>query len=417
MFRAINQPIKVSINSLLSNKGKSFLTMLGIVIGIASVILIMSIGGGAQSLILSQIKDLGTNLVGVIPGHTEEGEYPPSLMGIIITTLTYEDAMSLRDKTNVPNIVDVVAYSKGFGTVAWRSNSYDTNLSGSTAGYPEVENGEVAVGRFFTEEEERNLSRVVVLGNLVKEELFGESDAVGQRVKINEKTFEVIGVMKERGSVALQDYDDQVFIPIKSMQRLIAGVNHVGLLRAKIDHEDNIPKAINDITAVLRERHDIRDSSGKSDDFTVRSATEMLDMVMVVTDGLKYFLAAVAALSLVVGGIGIMNIMLMSVTARTREIGLRKALGANNFDITSQFLIESATITFISGILGITIGIVISYLVSVGVNLAGYSWDFVIPFYAIFLALGVATLVGFIFGLYPAKKASKLDPIEALRYE
>ncbi len=417
MLDYCKQCVKISVKALLANKARSFLTMLGIIIGVGAVIVIMAVGAGAQSLILAQVKTLGTNLIGVMPGKSEEAGPPTAAMGIVITTLTYDDAMALRDHKNVPNIVEAVAYTIGIGTVSWESNSYDTNLKGSTAGYLEVEGGEAGQGRFFTEEEEKNMARVAVLGSAVKNELFGESEAVGQRIKIKKHTFEVIGVMKERGTVAFQDYDDQILLPIKTMQKLIAGVNHLGLIRAKIDSENNIQRAINDIELTLRERHDITDMSGAGDDFTVRSAAEALDVITTVTDALRYFLAAMAALSLLVGGIGIMNIMLVSVTERTREIGLRKAVGADNFNIMSQFLMEAVAVTLLGGIIGIAGGVIVSYLIAVGAHLLGYSWEFIVSLFSVILAVSVSMLVGLVFGLYPARKASKLVPVEALRYE
>ncbi len=417
MMDLFRQSIDTSITALLANKARSFLTMLGIIIGVGAVIVIISIGAGAQSLILSQIKLLGTNLIGVMPGGSDEEGPPASAMGIVITTLTYEDAKAISKKTNVPNLLGVVAYTKGVGSVTWKSNSYDTNLSGCTADYPEVEDGEILEGRFFTEEEERNLSRVVVLGSTVKKELFGDSEAVGQKVKIKKQSLEVIGVMKERGTVALQDYDDQVFIPIKTMQKLIEGVNHLGLIRAKVDHEDNTDRAMEDVRAVLRDRHDISDQSGKSDDFTIRSAAEALDMIGTVTDALKYFLAAMAAMSLIVGGIGIMNIMLVSVTERTREIGLRKAIGANNSNITTQFLMEAVVTTTLGGVIGIIGGFILSYLITIIIRFLGYDWVFSVSLFSISISLFVASSVGLIFGIYPARKAAKLEPVEALRYE
>ncbi|GAF72354.1 unnamed protein product [marine sediment metagenome] len=391
--------------------------MLGIIIGVGAVIIIMAVGAGAQSLILAQVESLGTNIIGVMPGSSEDEGPPAAIMGIVITTLTYDDVQALRKKKNVPNIVEVVGYTKGVDTVSWGAHKYDTNLSGSTIGYLEVEGGEVEQGRFFIEDEERNMAKVVVLGSTVKDELFGESEAVGQRVKIKKHTFEVIGVMKERGTVAFQDYDDQVFLPLKTMQKLIAGVNHLGLLRAKIDHEDNIEQAIADVEMTMRDQHDITDQSGKSDDFTIRSAAEALDVITTITDALKYFLAAMAALSLLVGGIGIMNIMLVSVTERTREIGLRKAVGANNFNIMSQFLMEAVAVTLIGGVAGIIGGAIISYIISVVAHFLGYDWAFIVSFLSIVLAVSVSMLVGLVFGLYPARKASKLEPVEALRYE
>ncbi len=417
MINRFKQCVRVSVIALLANKVRSFLTMLGIIIGVGAVIVIMAVGAGAQSLILAQVASLGTNLIGVLPGKADNEGPPASAMGIVITTLTYDDVLALRKKKNVPNIIEVVGYTKGIGTVSWDSHSYDTNLSGCTVGYMEVEGGELDRGRFFTEDEERSMARVAVLGSTVKNELFGPSEAVGQRIKIKKHTFEVIGVQKERGTVAFQDYDDQVFLPLKTMQKLIAGVNHLAMIRAKIDSEVNVEQAINDVALTLRDQHNIDDPTGDSDDFTVRSAAQALDMITTVTDALRYFLAAMAALSLIVGGIGIMNIMLVSVNERTREIGLRKAVGANNFNIMSQFLMEAVTVTIIGGIVGIIGGALISYIISVGANFLGYDWAFVVSFLSIILAVGVSMLIGLIFGLYPARKASKLEPIQALRYE
>jgi putative ABC transport system permease protein len=417
MIARIRQSIKISLTALLASKVRSFLTMLGIIIGVGAVIVIIAVGAGAQSLILAQVESLGTNLIGVLPGKADNEGPPASAMGIVITTLTYDDLLALRKKKNVPNIDEVVGYTKGIGTVSWNSHTYDTNLSGCTIGYLEVEGGEIESGRFFTEDEERSMARVIVLGSTVKNELFGSSEAVGQRVKIKKHTFEVIGVQKERGTVAFQDYDDQVFLPLKTMQKLIAGVNHLAMIRAKIDSDENVEQAINDVTLTLRDHHNIDDPTGSSDDFTVRSAAQALDMITTVTDALRYFLAAMAALSLIVGGIGIMNIMLVSVNERTREIGLRKAVGANNYNIMNQFLIEAVTVTIIGGMVGIIGGAFISYIISVGANFLGYDWAFVVSFLSIILAVGVSMMIGLIFGLYPARKASRLEPIEALRYE
>ena len=281
----------------------------------------------------------------------------------------------------------------------------------------EVEGGEVAEGRFFTKDEETSLSKVAVLGSQVKENLFGDSDAIGQRIKYKNHTFEVIGVMAKRGTVAFQNYDDQIFIPLLTMQKLVEGINHLGFIRAKVNSEQNINRAIDDIKITLREQHGITDQSGNSDDFSVRSAAQALDIIKTITDALSFFLAAMAALSLIVGGIGIMNIMLVSVTERTREIGLRKAVGARNFDILSQFLIEAITVTGVGGILGIASGAFISFIASVIIKSLGYDWEFSVSIVSILAALLVSMLVGLVFGLYPANKASKLQPVEALRYE
>lgn len=389
--------------------------MLGVIIGVGAVIIIMSVGAGAQSLILNEIKSVGSNLVGVLPGKSEGT--PTSVMGIVITTLTYEDALAIADKRNVPNIVSVAAYSKGISPVSWKSNKYDTNISGVSSGIMDVEGGEVIAGRFFTDEEDNSLAKVVVLGDTVAKELFGENDPVGQRIKIKNQSFEVIGVMEERGTVGFQDYDDQVFIPVRTMQKLILGVNHLGFIRAKVDFEENITEAIRDMEMLLRERHDITDPGGDNDDFTVQSANDALAAITSVTNALTYFLAAMAALSLIVGGIGIMNIMLISVKERTREIGLRKAIGANVRNILLQFLIEAIVITMLGGLAGIIGGVIVSSIIAAAVKSLGYSWDLVISPLSIILGVIVSTAVGLIFGSYPARKASKLEPVEALRYE
>ncbi len=417
MLEGIKQPIITSYQALLANKTRSFLTILGIIIGVSAVIIIMSIGAGAQELILGQIKTLGSEIVSVIPGGQEEDGPPAAMMGIVITTLTYDDLLAIQQKKNVPNLEAAIGSIKSVNTLSWQGQSYDTNLNGTTHGYIDVEGGGLESGRFFTSEEERNLSRVIVLGSVVKEELFGSSEAVGKRIKIKKQSFEVIGVMKERGTVVFQDYDDQTFIPLKTMQKLIVGVNHLSMIRSKVDSEENTNKVIADIEMLLRDRHDIKDMTGKNDDFTVRSAAEALEALGSITDALKYFLMMMAALSLLVGGIGIMNIMLISVKERTREIGLRKALGADQVRIIKQFLLEAVFLTVLGGIVGLLLGVLISWLVALGAVYAGYDWHFIVSSLSVVLALVVSVSVGLIFGLYPAFKASRLEPVEALRYE
>ncbi len=409
--------LKGAFRALNATRRRSFLTMLGIVIGVAAVIIIMAIGAGAQALILTQVQSFGSSLVGVLPGKSEKNGPPASVMGVQITTLTLDDAEALRKKSNAPYIVAVAPFTKGVGTLSWKSEKYDTSLSGTSADYIDVEGGEVAEGRFFSTEEVLGVSRVIVLGSTVKEELFGQSEAVGETVRLKGAGFTVIGVMAERGTVAFQDYDDQIFLPITSMQKLVAGVRHLSLLRAKVDSEDHIDQTVADIEATLRERHNIEDTSGETDDFSVRSARDALNILTSITDGLRFFLAAMAALSLLVGGIGIMNIMLIRVVERTREIGLRQAVGARRFDIMAQFLVEAITITFSGGIIGIIVGELVSTAIALIAQQLGYEWPFSFSPLAILLAVTVSIAVGLIFGLYPAAKASKLSPIEALRYE
>jgi putative ABC transport system permease protein len=363
---------------------------------------------------MSEIETLGTDKIGVMPGKAEEGEPPASIMGVTITSLTYEDALAIKDK--IPNVANVVAYNNETGSVSWRSNSYLTNIKGCNSSYPEVENGEVAEGRFFTSQEEKDLSRVAVLGSDVKKEVFGASRAVGQNIRIQGKMFQVVGVMEEVGTVAFQNYDDQILIPIKTMQKLITGVEHVNLIRVSVKNKEDLDFTKANIESLLRQRHDIKDP--ENDDFTVRTSAQAMDMVRTVTDSLKYFLAAMAALSLLVGGIGIMNIMLVNINERTREIGLRKAVGANNTHIIWQFLTETIILTLVGGILGILTGILLSFGVYLVMSRGlGYHWNFIITFPSILLGIGISALIGIIFGTYPARKASKLSPVEALRYE
>lgn len=418
MLEKYKQAIKISTKSLLTNKGRSLLTMLGIIIGVSAVIVINTVGSGAQELILAQIKSIGTDKIAILPGNSEKDGPPASALGIVITTLNYDDMLALNKKTKVPNAEIITAYSNGSANISWKSNNYNVNFSGTTHLHNEIINSKISQGRFFTEEEEKNFSKVVVLGSEIKKELFGDSDALGKKVKIKKHAFEVIGINQEKGSVGFENYDDKVFIPLKTAQRIIMGVNHINKILVKVDDETNIKKTVQDIENTIREQHNIKNKTGKEDDFSVRNSAEGLEMVKSITDALRYFLAAMAALSLLVGGVGIMNIMLVNVSERTPEIGLRKALGANNHNITIQFLIETITITLLGGILGILFGVITSILIFAIAQLLNYSdWKLIISFNSILLSVSVSIIIGLIFGIYPAKKASKLDPISALQYE
>ena len=399
------------------NRRRTLLTTLGIIIGVAAVVIIVSIGAAAQNLILAQVKSVGPDLVGILPGKSESNGPPASVMGIAITTLTADDGLALEDKHNATNVLAAVAYSRSTATVSWQGTQITGDLSGVTANYLDVEGGEVASGRWFTDVEDRGVARVAVMGSQAAADLFGNNDPLNRHIKVGNQDFEVIGVMAERGQVMLQDYDSYIFLPLTTVQKLIAGVHHVSMIRAKVDSESNVPPAINDITLTLRERHGIQDSSGASDDFTVRSVSQALDVLGSITNALRYFLAAMAALSLVVGGIGIMNIMLIRVAQRTKEIGLRKAVGASNSDIRWQFLVESINITLIGGLAGVLIGCLVSWLIAVVAQSLGYDWVFSVSWLAIALAVGVSMAIGLLFGLYPARKAARLSPIEALSYE
>jgi len=404
--------LKFALRNLALQKSRSFLTMLGIIIGVAAVISIMSVGASAQDLLLAQVRAMGSNLVGILPGASDEAGPPAAVFGIEITTLKYEDGLAIE---KLPHVTAVCSYITGRGTISYLNKSKDADYMGVSEGYIIVEETSIALGRFFKQEEVDSLSRVVVLGYEVKKDLFGDDNPIDKRVKINQVSFKVIGVMEERGSVAFQNQDKEVFVPVKTAQKLLLGVNHLAFIRAKIDKEENIDSAISQIENTVRFRHNINDPA--KDDFSIRSTDQALDILGTVTQALKMFLAAVAAISLIVGGIGIMNIMFVSVNERTREIGLRKAIGAKRKNILFQFLIESATMTLIGGLIGIITGILIAWVVTLGVNYFGYDWKFMVTPLSVFISTIMAIVVGLVFGLWPANRASKMNPIQALRHE
>ncbi|MBU2068004.1 ABC transporter permease [Patescibacteria group bacterium] len=408
----ILKTIKFSLGNLLLQKSRSFLTMLGIIIGVGAVISIMAVGASAQNLLLNQVRSMGSNLVGILPGAADESGAPAAMFGIEVTTLKYEDAIALED---LPHITAVSAYSRGRGTISYLNKSNDYDYVGVSSNYINVEDAAVESGRFFRSEEVDNLARVIVLGSQVKDDLFGKSDPINQRVKVGQVSFKVIGVMEERGVAMFQNQDEQVFIPVKTVQKMMIGVDHLAFIRVKVDKEENISLVISQIENTLRFRHHIQDPA--KDDFTIRSTDQALDILGTITQALKMFLAVVAAISLLVGGIGIMNIMFVVVNERTREIGLRKAIGAKRKDILIQFLIESATMTLIGGLIGIVMGVLIALAISVGVNYFDYDWQFIVTPLSVIVSTLMAISVGLLFGLWPANRASKLNPVEAMRYE
>jgi len=384
--------------------------MLGIIIGVAAVISIMSVGASAQDLLLAQVKAMGTNLIGILPGASDDQGPPSSAFGIEITTLKYEDALDIK---KLPHVLAVCSYITGRGTVSYQKEAYEFNYVGLTPDYPVVEDTAFAAGRFIKQEDLDNLARVAVLGSQAAKKLFGQENPLEKQIKVNQIVFKVVGVMKERGASGLQNQDEQIYIPLKTAQKIMLGIDYVAYIRAKIDREENIAPATEQIKQVLRFRHRIKDPA--KDDFSVRSTAQALDILGTVTQALKSFLVAVAAISLIVGGIGIMNIMFVTVNERTKEIGLRKAVGAKRKDILLQFLLESAAMTLLGGLVGIILGILISAAIALGVNYFGYDWKFIITPLAVFLSTLMAVSVGLVFGLWPANRASLLSPMDALR--
>lgn len=411
----LSAPIKISYKNLMAAKFRSFLTILGIIIGIASVIVVMAIGASAQQLIVDQVNGMGTNLVGILPGASDEEGPPASAMGIVTTTMKVSDLEAIMLKKNVPNAIAVSGYVTGIGTAEYKNNSFQSNFQGVSSGFTDVENNKLIAGRFFTHEEDDGLARVAVLGSKKAEDLFGNDDPIGKVFSLKDTNFTVVGIFEKKGSSGFSNVDEMIYVPLQTAQKIMLGISYLNFARVKIDSFDNMDKATSDIRYTLRMKHNIKDPG--DDDFSVRNTAQALETISKITDVLKYFLAGIAGISLLVGGIGIMNIMLISVNQRIREVGLRKAVGARTRHIIVQFLAESIFITLVGGVFGIFLGILISLLASVVINALGYSWTFIISPGSIVVATSIAVLIGIVFGIYPAFRAAKISPIEALRYE
>lgn len=395
--------------ALSGNKVRSSLTILGIVIGIGSVIAMVSIGQGAQNSIQSSIESAGSNLVIVVPGAQRGVGFSVSSGRGSAQTLTQADADAI---TKTITAAEAVAPELGrrYQVTAKGANT-NTQVTGTVPAYMEVRNVEINLGSFFTEDQVRSMSKVAVLGPTTRDDLFGaDADPVGQTIKISNIVFKVIGVTTAKGGTGFSNPDDAIYIPISVAQRFLAGDTYVSTVSVKATNQDTMASIKDDITNLLLERHKLSDVM--SADFTVVSQADIVATASTVTSTFTMLLASIAGISLLVGGIGIMNMMLTTVTERTREIGLRKAIGAQRSDISWQFLIEATALTFIGGALGIVLGWAISQLVS---HFAGIATT--ISLSSVLLSFGVSAAIGIIFGYYPARRAARLNPIEALRYE
>lgn len=406
----ITRMFNIAYRNLRVNKRRSFFTMLGIIIGMLSVVFIMSVGAGVQSLILHQIQQRGTDQIAILAGASDPNGPPAQVLGIVITTLTYEDGQALLDKNNAPHVIAVAGYISGTDTLQWQSDDVHVTFTGTTASYREVEKVSLKSGRFFDQTEEQNGEHVVVLGSDISEEIFGNHYPIGEFVKLKGKRFKIIGVLEEKGANIFEDVDQAVLIPLSVAQREILGLRHVSFLRLQVEGEEFVDQTIADIRQTIKERHG-------DEDFSVRNISDALDILGNITNAMKFFLVAIAAVSLFVGGIGIMNIMLIAVREKTREIGLRKAVGARDQDILWQFLIETIVLSLVGTIVGVVLGIFFSLLVALVVRSFGYVYAFRVSPWIIFITFGVSIFIGLVFGIAPAKKAAVLNPIEALRYE
>jgi putative ABC transport system permease protein len=409
------QIVRTALTALTANKLRSSLTILGVVIGVAAVISLMALGQGTQVTIAQNIESLGTNLLFVSPGASSESGFRGAMGSA--TTLTLNDAEAL---TAAPSVLAVAPQvSTNVQVVAGGTNAR-AQVMGVTPDYESVRNLTVAEGGFVTDSDVNKKTMVVVLGSSLAEELFGDSDPVGQTVKLNGSQYRVIGVLESKGGTGFSSEDYQIFAPITtvqyriSSQRTASGELSVSSISVEVVSTKQTDAAISEITAILRDRHGI--SLGADDDFSISSQEEMISTLKSSTDVFVILLGAIAGISLIVGGIGVMNIMLVSVTERTREIGIRKAVGAKRRDILLQFLVEAASMSLIGGAIGVGVGVGISSVLT-GFSMGTVTMQAVVSTNIVILAVSVSAAVGIIFGLYPAYRAALLSPVEALRYE
>lgn len=410
-------PVQLAFTSLLRQRSRSILTILGMSIGIAVVITIMSAGRGLDRFIMGEMEIYSPDTISVetkIPSvkKTSTENALGQSTGVIITTIKDKD---LEDIRKYPNIVAAYGWVIGQAVVKYGENNKTTLLMGEGYNLQEVEKFELSSGRMFTKDEEDSLTPVVVLGPVVKDALFGEGIAEGKTIYIKGKAFRVVGVAAERGAVFGMDMDNMVLMAAKTMQRKILGIDYYRTIIAKMKDRTLTDQTVADLEVIVRENHDITDPN--KDDFAVNTMAEAAATLNTVVSGIIFLLVALVCISLAVGGVGIMNIMYVSVTERTFEIGLRKSLGAKSRDVLWQFLAEAILITVAGGVVGIIIGAILSlviYLVAIYYN---FAWVYSIPISSIILAVSFSAVVGLVFGLYPAKKAASLDPIEALRRE
>lgn len=403
----LNESIKMAMEGMVANKLRTFLTLLGIIIGVGAVIAMVSLGFGMKENIKQNISKLGSNLLIITTGgRTATGARLAAGEG---TKLTYEDALAIeRQVADISGISASVQTS--YQLVAGNQN-WTSRVEGTTPDNFVIQSLETEEGRTFNDKDLNRRSRVCVIGKTVADNLFPEGDPVGKMIRIKKAPFQVIGVLKSKGQSGMgMDQDDVVYMPLTTMQNRMMGITHVQRITVQAENENVINHVQAETEQVLRVRHRIKD--GDYDDFTVRNMTAIMDTMMETANIITILLGCIAAISLLVGGIGIMNIMLVSVTERTREIGIRKALGATYNNILLQFLIEAMVIGIVGGSMGVVLGVAASFGIS---YIAG--WNTVISVWAIIIAVVFSVGIGLFFGIYPARKAALLDPIDALRYE
>lgn len=413
--------IQNSLRLMKANKGRTALTLLGLVIGIMTVIIVYAAGEGIRGLVLGQIESFGTDTVYTeikVPSNKtgtagDNDSNNAIASGVQVTTLTNDDMEALN---KLPNIERGYAAMLSQEQVSYGNELRRAFILGAGADYINIDAGStMESGRFFSDSEDKNLAAVVVIGHGMKDKLFGDSDPIGKTIKLRNERFTVIGVMAPRGAVMFMSFDDYVYVPIRTLQKKLMGIDYVSYMVHQLGDARASEATADEMRYTLRQRHEITDPV--KDDFRVTTMVESLAMLETITSALTFLLLGIVAISLVVGGVGIMNIMYVAVTERTMEIGLRKAVGASYKDILRQFLIESILITLLGGVIGSALGTLIAFLMSLAANALGFDWHFAIPVQAYVVAVVFSLVCGIVFGVTPARSAAKLDPIEALRTE
>jgi putative ABC transport system permease protein len=407
-----------AIKNLRNNKGRSVLTLIGIVIGIMSVIVVSSSGQGVKSYILGQVDSYGNDIIQVetkVPstGKTSSSNASGQAMGIQITTLKIADG---EEMLKLPNVVGYSAGTLGQEIASYRNENKRALLYGNGANYPLIDAGvKISEGNFYTESDDNSLAQVVVIGQDIRTALFGNDEAIGKEIRIKGMNFKVVGVAAKRGSVTFFNYDELIYIPVKTLQKKILGIDYVRYITVKIADVNKAEVTAADIIDLLKRRH--KTYRSEQEDFAVTTMQEARKMIDDVFGTINILLLALTSISLIVGGVGIMNVMYVAVVERTFEIGLRKSVGAKSSDIRNQFLLEAIILTLIGGLIGIILGYIFAFIFSYIISLLGFSLKFTVTMSSILLAVGFSTATGIIFGYYPAYKASKLSPMEALRKE
>lgn len=403
----LRDSITVALEGLAANKLRSALTMLGVIIGVGAVICMLAIARGAQQQTLQRIQAMGTNVLMVMPGQSRSGAVRGGFGSR--SSLTLEDSEAIPKKA--PSVLKAVPEVRRNQQVKYGNTNTNTSIFGTTPDYPSVRNYQVAEGRFLIKQDIDGKRKVAVIGPTTAEDLFGTESPIGRSISIRGTKFKIVGLMKAKGAgMGFGDPDDQIYIPVTTAMRRLFGTQYVNTISVQAKTLDALPVATNEVETLLRKRHGL--DEGQDSDFVIRNQAEFMEMAEETSKVFTYLLAGIASVSLLVGGIGIMNIMLVSVTERTREIGIRKALGARGHDILLQFLIESLVLSLLGGLLGIVFGVAGSMIVG---KLGG--WSTSVSMQSILLSFCFAAFVGVFFGLYPAGQASKLNPIDALRYE